>query len=1029
MYLDTLPMNNFLRASYRPLRPQALVALCVLTFVPSLVHAADRRQPPTNIAGAPVLDANGQRINYGPKEDRAATSPASGATKHANWAAYKMSTGTSGVAPAVASESRPFWQYAIFGSGIGASNIVIGPAPVGGGTREILVGCNSRSNFGGDDFWQALRFNPAMGDYDQVFVSPIYSDDYSGSIRRIGIANVLGNSNPEIVVVLGDGRIYVYDFATKTELGHIDSGVSGFEGLSLTDVNGDGHADLIVTTANDLFVADGTTGELLWYLAGAGGYDVVAGQMDNDAAIEIAVTSGKVVDAGTHTVQWTRNGGFGAHLRLAPFQGESYQQLIVAESWHFVYAYDVARQLPRWSINTPEDIGAIQMADVDGDGRPEVIIGDGQWGEVHVHDLITQARKWAVANPEHGVTNIAVGDVDGDGVVDLLWGAGYTSSGANHLYVASTTGSHTIKWQSLDLGGPFLGPLIGDLDGDGQPELVVCSSSSNAGYDSGRILVFDLATLTLRGISAPVANNFAWTGVHDLKLTDLEGDGSMEIVIATDYLYDGAIEIYGFNSSNTFALKWANTTRPSASPFSFVEVADLDGNGTPEIIAGNIVAHSGSPGVYVYIYNYPSGADPWRSVNMAGGVAGLVVKDLDGNGSKEIAALAQNGDFYTFDGPSRQLRNLRQSTGFTLLSGRSNPSGLVTSDSAGTGHFLKYANSNYTEPVTIHLGEASLDGISGLPSGALWTGSTGLLTLRLPPLYNTVTWQSPAIGSGFGHSVATDVRYGQNRVFSSAQHAVVGLIYPPLAHPVGDFNGDSFTDYLLFDPSARRTAIWNLQGNAFLSGIHGPTLPAGWAVACVADLNLDGKPDYVLFKASTRQTAIWFLNNNVYTGSVFGPTLPAGWTLIAATDFNHDGHPDYVLFNASTRRTAIWFLNNNVYTGSVFGPTLPPGWILIDSLDLNGNGRPDFLLSNASTRQTAFWYLNGTSYFSSVNGPTLPFGWTLQGSADFNGDAKPDYVLFKASTRQTVIWYLNGATYVSGASGPTLAAGYVLASP
>ena len=135
---------------------------------------------------------------------------------------------------------------------------------------------------------------------------------------------------------------------------------------------------------------------------------------------------------------------FGYHLKLAPLPGQTYQQLISAAGWQFVYAYDVATQLSRWSITTPQDIGAIEVADVDNDGTPEVIIGDGQWGTIHVHDLITQAQKWFANNPEHGVTNIAVGDVDNDGVVDLLWGAGWTSTGSDYLYVASTTGTHAI---------------------------------------------------------------------------------------------------------------------------------------------------------------------------------------------------------------------------------------------------------------------------------------------------------------------------------------------------------------------------------------------------------------------------------------------------------------------------------------------------------------------------------------------------------------------------------------------------------
>src|SRR5882762_2638346 len=111
----------------------------------------------------------------------------------------------------------------------------------------------------------------------------------------------------------------------------------------------------------------------------------------------------------------------------------------------------------------------------------------------------------------------------------------------------------------------------------------------------------------------------------------------MKIVIGADILYDGVVEIYRFDSSNTFTRTWTNATRPSGSPFNFVEVADLDGNGTKKIIGGNTVAHTGSPGVYVYVYDYPSGTNSWRSVNLASGfnaVTGLVVDDLDRNGSK-----------------------------------------------------------------------------------------------------------------------------------------------------------------------------------------------------------------------------------------------------------------------------------------------------------------------------------------------------------------------------------------------------------
>ena len=746
----------------------AVVALGLLCITSS-ARAGEASKLPANVHTAPVVNAQAKRINYSREELQNLESRS---TTQGDRVAQTATA--QGFVPSPADTTRPFWQFAIFGSGIGASNIVFGLPAVAGRGREVIIGGNSASHFGGDDFWHVIRRTEKTGNYDQVFVS----NTYSATIKRIAVGNVVGDAQQEIAVMLADGRVYLYDLATKKELGYSGTGASGAEGLSLTDLDGDGRSELIVTTTNDLRVCSGS-GDLLWEVPGAGGYDVVVGQMDTDASLEIAATNGTVVDAATRAGQWTRTGGFGADLELAPIPGGTYQQLIAAAAWYDVYAYDVGKELPRWSIRAQLDIGALAVADVNNDGTPEVIIGDGQWGSIHVYDLVTQARKWKTANPEHGVTNIAVGDVDNDGVVDLLWGAGWSSTGSDHFFVASTTGAHAIKWQSIDLQGPFVGPAIGDLDGDGQAELVFCSVQSDSGYSSGRILVFDLATLSLRAMSAPVVDNRAWTGVHDFKLRDVEGDGRMEIVLAADNLYNGVVEIYGFDSSNAFTLKWTNTTRPEGSPFYFVELADLDDDGTVEIIAANGVEHTGSEGVYVYIFDLDAPAKSWRSVNMAGGfraATGLVVDDLDGNGTEEIAALVSTGDLYTFDGPTRELRSLVQATGGTALSNRRSASGLVLADSAGMAHFLKYANEDYTENFSRDLGEM-FTGINVLADGALWVGTGGTLTLRVPLSYTTVTWQSPFFGSGFGRFVATDVRKGQRRVFSSARHAVAGFVY------------------------------------------------------------------------------------------------------------------------------------------------------------------------------------------------------------------------------------------------------------
>jgi hypothetical protein len=791
-------MNKFLPSRSSFLCRNVVSVALVLIYVSGVAKAGDRKPPRVNRYGAPVIDAKGNRVTY----DRAALEGMAcvgGSIGHAIRAASPPPRATPTPRPRPSPRPRRIpggaktsWQYAVFGADIGSSNIVIGPTAAGG-RPEIIIGGYAYSGFAdtpqgysSDTFWQVIRYNPATGNYEQLFVSRIYegTDGYPADITRIGLAHVTSTSDWQIVVMLDDGRIYLYDFATKAEVGYLQTGISGLRALSLSDLDGDGRAELLVTDDYNLYIFD-SGGQLLWQVTDAGGSDVVAGRMDNAASLKIATTSGKVIDAVTHAVVWNHANGFGFRLKLAPFPGENYQQLIAVEAWDFVYSYDVGRQLPRWSIST-FDNDALAVADVDNDGVPEVIVGDGQWGSVHVYDLNTQALKWEVSNPDHGVTNIAVADVDNDGVAEVLWGAGWSDSGPDHLYVASTAGAHDIKWQSIDLEGPFLGPAIGDLDGDGHPELVICSLYSNAGYDSGRILVFDFATLALRAISNPVVDNYAWTGVHDLKLRDVEGNGRMQIVVGADYLYDGAIEIYRFDLNNSFTRIWTNATRPAGSPFSFVEVADLDNNGALKIIAGNYVEDTGSEGVYIYAYDYPSGAQSWRSVNLASGfsgVTGLIVEDLNGDSGKEIAALVATGDLYTWDGPSRQLRDLRQDTNGALLSNRATPAGLVLGDTSGVGHFLQWGNNSYTEMFTRQLAtdcdpyaySSCINGINVTTDNSLWVGRGSVLDQRRAPAYDNVAWQSPEIGPGFGRFLTTAVRDGQNWIFSSAEHEAIGL--------------------------------------------------------------------------------------------------------------------------------------------------------------------------------------------------------------------------------------------------------------
>ena len=119
----------------------------------------------------------------------------------------------------------------------------------------------------------------------------------------------------------------------------------------------------------------------------------------------------------------------------------------------------------------------------------------------------------------------------------------------------------------------------------------------------------------------------------------------------------------------------------------------------------------------------------------------------------------------------------------------------------------------------------------------------------------------------------------------------------------------------------------------YIGAAFGPAVYAPWTLAGIPDFNRDGKLDYLLFNASTERTAIWNLSGPTRIGYAFGPTIAAGYNLVGAADFNGDAgdaRPDYVLFNPSTRGTTLWYVDNNVRIGTAFGPPLPAGWSFSD---------------------------------------------------------------------------------------------------
>lgn len=628
---------------YRPCLTVLTLSALAAAASAAPVNPASRMQP-TNVAGQPILAADGTRIQYTKQTLKSVTSQKTARSRGAP--AAPRST----LAPTDANFSVP----TMLGTGVGLAGMAVSTS----GARPEVIAAGG-IDFGPSRFWTVMRARSGSYALTPVYGSPMYDSP----IQSLLLLTPTTSEPERVLVALANGTTHEYDLRQRALLRTYAGPCTGRGGLSTmttADLDQDGQIEQVSVCADGRLVAHRSAVEL-WSLAGIGAStDVVVGQMDDDASLEIATTSGNVIDVATRSVQWYRPSGFGRRLAVSDTDSDGKQELIAADSWYWVYGYDVDRKLPQWSLRMSLDIASLQIADVDGDGKDDMLLGDGQWGAVNVFDPTTRALKGKVANPDSGVSRTAVADINADGKADILFGAGYNSTASDHLHIANWA-TRAIAWSSTDLSGPFIGPERGDIDGDGLPELVMVSTESDSGYGSGRIIVMDELTRRIKAISDGVVGNLSWEGVRDLKLRDLNGDGVLEVLIGADRLYDGVIEAYSMKGKRALTLVWQNATMPSGSPFNVVDAADIDGDGVVEILGANGVAHSGSQGNFVYAYSLATGQELWHTLHMRGswsGATGMMVKDFDADGTLEIAVLMPNQSIYLFDGRTHQLEAL-----------------------------------------------------------------------------------------------------------------------------------------------------------------------------------------------------------------------------------------------------------------------------------------------------------------------------------------------------------------------------------
>jgi predicted transcriptional regulator len=321
--------------------------------------------------------------------------------------------------------------------------------------------------------------------------------------------------------------------------------------------------------------------------------------------------------------------------------------------------------------NVPEYYGTIQAADIDGDGRDE-LLGRGAGGmEVYRFDVannvwqplilsgpFSDAEGW---NAPQYYGTIQAADIDGDGRDELL-GRGPEGMQAYRFDMVNST------WQTMVSSGPFadsggwgeqtyVGTIqTADVDGDGQDEVLGRGPEGMVAYR------FDVVSNSWQTVvsSGPFTDAQGWGDpdhYHTIQTGDIDGDGQDELLgrgVA-------GMETCRFDAiSNNWQMMASNGPFSDAEGWNHpdhygtIQTADIDGDGQDELL--------GRSAAGMAAYQFDVARNAWEPLGSPGpfgdgsfivvhGYIRIQTTDVDGDGKHELlghqGASNWNGDFNT----------------------------------------------------------------------------------------------------------------------------------------------------------------------------------------------------------------------------------------------------------------------------------------------------------------------------------------------------------------------------------------------
>ncbi len=278
-------------------------------------------------------------------------------------------------------------------------------------------------------------------------------------------------------------------------------------------------------------------------------------------------------------------------------------------------------------------------------GRFAVGTEGGGVAQVNVYDAKTNALI-GIINPfgrnYTGSVTVATGDLTGDGVEDIVVGAGRGLTPQVKVFDGVTLRElgTLMAYSPTFTGGVSV--AVGDVTGDGRADLVTGAGVGSAPHVKmfNGVNLFPTAGGKLNAAAPAVKSYFAFEttfrGGITVAVGDINGDGYGDIVVGKGAGEKPQVKAFSGKDDGTLVNMYAFL--PSYTGGVSVAVGDVTGDGKAEIVAGK----AGAGPATVRVFSGDTMKAEYTAFTGTTGVR-VALQDIDGDGVKEVIAASGVG--------------------------------------------------------------------------------------------------------------------------------------------------------------------------------------------------------------------------------------------------------------------------------------------------------------------------------------------------------------------------------------------------